>query len=161
MLEVVTVVPLRELPEFARNVRAALKVVPALPRATIVALKGDLGAGKTTFVQTLARDMGVEEPVLSPTYVLMRSYQLPGDRLPNGATRRFTKIVHIDAYRLEKPEQWAQLQPETFLNDTHTIVCVEWPERVGGMLPKPDIAITLSSEGMQEGQRSVEVEKLV
>lgn len=147
MLVNVTLVPLTELPEFARNVRAALKAAPPLPHATVVALKGDLGAGKTTFVQTLARDMGIEEPVLSPTYVLMRSYSLEGERLPNGATRRYKRLIHIDAYRLEDPEQWRQLRPEEFLNDPSALVLVEWPEKVMGVMPTPDMTITFTQNG--------------
>jgi tRNA threonylcarbamoyladenosine biosynthesis protein TsaE len=149
-----TIVPLNELPEYVRNVRAAIKASPALPRATVVALRGDLGAGKTTFVQTLARDMGIGEPVLSPTYVLMRSYDIDGNRLPNGAMRRFNRLVHIDAYRFEKPEQWAQLRPQEFLNDPHTLVLVEWPEKVEGFMPKPDMTIDIK-QGIDGTERYI------
>ncbi|HEY6018945.1 MAG TPA: tRNA (adenosine(37)-N6)-threonylcarbamoyltransferase complex ATPase subunit type 1 TsaE, partial [Candidatus Paceibacterota bacterium] len=138
-----TIVPLNELPEYVRNVRATIKASPALSRATVIALRGDLGVGKTTLVQTLARDMGIDEPVLSPTYVLMRSYVIHDKRLPNGAPRRFNRLVHIDAYRFEKPEQWAQLRPEEFLSDPCTLVLVEWPEKVEGFMPKPDLTIDI------------------
>ena len=147
MLSPMTKVLLTELPEYVRNVRAALKVTPALPRATVVALCGDLGAGKTTFVQTLARDMGIEEPVLSPTYVLMRSYAIGGTRLENGAPRRFNRLVHIDAYRFERPEQWEQLKPQEFLGDPGTLVLVEWPERVEGFMPRPDLTVDIKPGG--------------
>lgn len=149
-----TIVPLAHLPEYVRNVRAALKMSPALPRATIVALRGDLGAGKTTFVQTLAREMGVTMPVLSPTYVLMRTYTLDGKRLPSGEARRFTRLVHIDAYRLERPEQWEQLRPQEFLSDPATLVLVEWPEKVAGALPSPDMTLTFSANG-NEAERDI------
>lgn len=142
-----TIVPLGELPEYVRNVRASIKVSPRLPHATVIALRGDLGAGKTTLVQTLARDMGIEEPVLSPTYVLMRSYDIDEHRLPNGAPRRFNRLIHIDAYRFEKPEQWAQLRPQEFLSDPHALVLVEWPERVEGFMPKPDLVIDIKPGG--------------
>ena len=97
MLMRMTTVPLTDLPEFVRNVRAMLKLGPATGRATVAALQGGLGSGKTTFVQALARDMGIFESVASPTYVLMKKYQLPGERLPSGALRRFKTLVHIDA----------------------------------------------------------------
>jgi len=143
-----TIVPLAELPEYVRNVRTVLKMSPRLPRATVIALRGDLGAGKTTFVQTLARDMGVDEPVLSPTYVLMRSYAIDVARLHNGMPRRFNRLVHIDAYRFEKPEQWSQLRPQEFLNDPAALVLVEWPERVEGFMPKPDLTIDIKQNGV-------------
>lgn len=154
MLSSMTIVSLTELPEYVRNVRAALKVTPALPHATVVALRGDLGAGKTTLVQALARDMGIEEPVLSPTYVLMRSYTIDLARLPNGALRRFSRLIHIDAYRFEKPEQWAQLKPQEFLGDPATLVLVEWPERVEGFMPQPDLTIDIKP-GSNDTEREI------
>jgi tRNA threonylcarbamoyladenosine biosynthesis protein TsaE len=124
--------------------------------ATLVALQGDLGSGKTTFVQALAKALGVEETLQSPTYVMMKSYDLQ-----KKAPLPFTRLVHIDAYRLEKPEQFAALKPDDFLQDPNTLVCIEWPERAEGELPKPDLILNFSSEGMKEGERSVEVQKLV
>lgn len=121
--------------------------------AVLLALSGELGAGKTTFVQAFAKELGVEYIVQSPTYVLMKSYPIEHNS--------FTTLVHIDAYRLEKPEQFLALKPKTFLSDPKNIVCIEWPERIQGMLPKPDIVIHFSSEGMQEGERGMEVKKLV
>ncbi len=141
---------LKELNIFAKKVleRVALLPQKAEP-ATVVALRGDLGAGKTTFVQALARELGVAEIVQSPTYVLMKSYPI--------SYAHFTKLVHIDAYRLERSEEFAALKPEQFLNDPQTLVCIEWPERVEGALPAPDITIDFSSEGAGEGERFVEI----
>jgi len=152
-------IPLNELPEFVRNVRAVLKLLPRGGGATVVALEGGLGAGKTTFVQKLARELGVEGVIQSPTYVLMKSYVLPDNRTHFGSKRRFTKLVHIDAYRLERPEEFAALWPGQFLNDPGALVCIEWPERVKGALPPPDLVIKFSSENAAEGERFIEMEK--
>lgn len=140
-----TYVPLGELPEFARNVRAVLKMLPQTGRAVVVNLVGDLGAGKTTFVQAMAKDYGIEGKIMSPTYTLMRSYAIPDGRLPSGARRRFKKLVHIDAYRLEKPEEWRQLRPEEFLGEEGTVVFIEWPEKVAGFAPKPDLTLDFTA----------------
>jgi tRNA threonylcarbamoyladenosine biosynthesis protein TsaE len=134
------------------------------PHATLVALRGDLGSGKTTFVQALAKALGVTETLQSPTYVLMKSYDIPqGVALTSGLSKAtpFNKLVHIDAYRLENPKQFSALMPEQFLSDPKNIVCIEWPERIEGELPKPDLVLNFSSEGMQESERGVEVQKLV
>ncbi|HEY5383233.1 MAG TPA: tRNA (adenosine(37)-N6)-threonylcarbamoyltransferase complex ATPase subunit type 1 TsaE [Candidatus Paceibacterota bacterium] len=154
-----THVPLKELPEFVRNAMAVLALNRDNTKAVVVTLKGELGSGKTTFVQTLARELGVTDSVQSPTYVLMKIYRLPEGLNRIGQPRRFKKLVHIDAYRLEKPEQFAALKPEEFLHDPEVLVCIEWPERVEAVLPKPDLGINFSSEKMEEGERSIEIKK--
>lgn len=152
-----TYVPLSELPEFTRNVRAVLKLLPPLHRAAVVYLNGDLGAGKTTFVQTIAKDYGIDGAVTSPTYTIMRSYDIPTDRLPSGALRRYKKLVHIDAYRLESPEQWKQLKPEEFLNQEGTVVFIEWPEKIAGVGPKPDLMLDFTADDTGSGARSIQM----
>jgi len=152
-----TFVPLTELPEYVRNVRAMLKLLPHTHAATTVWLIGDLGAGKTTFVQKLAKEMEVEEDVQSPTYVLMKSYSLPGNRTQSGAKRRFKRLVHIDAYRLNDPAEFAALKPAEFLNNPQTLVLIEWPERVAKALPAPDLALTFTSDNANEKERYIEI----
>lgn len=141
------VTALSTLPSYARAVLSQLPVEGE--QAYVVALVGELGAGKTTFVQALARELGVASSVQSPTYVLMRSYPIEWGR--------FKKLIHIDAYRLENPEQFAALKPEQFLNDPEALVCIEWPERLEGVLPKPDLTVRLSSDGAAPGERYIEV----
>jgi tRNA threonylcarbamoyladenosine biosynthesis protein TsaE len=152
-----THVPLTELPQYVRNVRSMLKLLPSKNSATVVWLKGDLGAGKTTFVQGLAKEMEIEGDIQSPTYVLMKSYSVPNNRTQFGSIRRFHTLVHIDAYRLKDAAEFAALKPETFLSDPQTLVLIEWPERVEGALPKPDMTISFTSENAQEKERYIEV----
>jgi tRNA threonylcarbamoyladenosine biosynthesis protein TsaE len=116
-------------------------------RASLVTLEGELGAGKTTFVQALARVLGIEETVVSPTYVLMKSYKLAG--------QPWERLVHIDAYRLNDAGEFAALEPASFLLDPAALVVVEWPSRIEGALPKPNMALALSSEGAGEGERYI------
>lgn len=153
-----TYVPRNELPEFARNVRAVLKMLPRHERATVVYLVGDLGAGKTTFVQTIAKDFGVEGTLQSPTYTLMKSYDIPQDRLHSGQLRRFKKLIHIDAYRLERPEEFAALKPEQFLGEEGSVVFIEWPEKVAGAAPEPDLILNFSADEAGEEARSIQIQ---
>src|SRR3989304_9211752 len=78
-------------------------------RAKVVGLYGDLGAGKTALTQALARELGIKEKVVSPTFVIMKSYQLSGSS--------FQKLIHIDAYRLEKGEELAKLGWAEIISD--------------------------------------------
>lgn len=117
--------------------------------ATVIALSGELGAGKTTFVQALGKALGITEIMQSPTYVLMKSYPI--------SFKQFTKLVHIDAYRLNHAQEFAALKPESFFNDFRSLVCIEWPEKVGEALPKSDLLLNFSSEGAGEGERYIEI----
>ena len=80
------------------------------------------------------------------------------------AYKNFTTLVHIDAYRLNNAQEFAALKPEQFLNDPHALVCIEWPERVEGALPKPDVVVHFSSDppageagAAGEGERYIKV----
>lgn len=108
---------LPELQAFARRTGAALRA-PA-----VIALAGELGAGKTTFAQALCEGLGVAEPVTSPTYALVHEY----------ATARGT-VHHLDLYRLRDPSQLAQLGWDELIA-AGGIVLVEWPDRAGDRLP--------------------------
>lgn len=95
----------------------------ALPPDTTLALHGDLGVGKTTFVQGLARGLGVGEPVTSPTFNIFTLYR--------GTSRT---LVHMDAYRLENDRQLDALMLEDFLVSPWCLA-VEWPEKIAGWIP--------------------------
>lgn len=116
-------------PEATRALAARLAA--ALPPEAILALSGDLGVGKTTFVQGLAAAFGVREAVTSPTFTLYNIHR---------GTRT---LVHLDAYRLERPEQVEELLLEDFLTPPYCLV-VEWPERIAGWLPRGTITLRLS-----------------
>ncbi len=99
----------------------------------VIALRGDLGAGKTTLARAIARGAGVRGPVPSPTYNLLFRYP----------TTRGFDLVHVDLYRLEREEDvwqlgWAEIPADDEL------VLVEWPSRAGSRLPEPRWEITIS-----------------
>jgi tRNA threonylcarbamoyladenosine biosynthesis protein TsaE len=108
-------------PEETRALAASLAA--RLPPGAVVALYGDLGAGKTCFVQGLAAAFGITAPVNSPTYNLVHEY--PGDR----------RLVHFDLYRVNHPEEILQLGWEEFLEEAASTVVVEWAERAGDLIP--------------------------
>lgn len=95
----------------------------ALPPDATLALHGDLGVGKTTFVQGLARGLGVTDPVTSPTFNIFTLHRGPGRIL-----------VHMDAYRLENERQLDALMLEDFLTSPWCLA-VEWPEKIAGWIP--------------------------
>lgn len=146
-------IPLATLPQFAHEILKPLAVARDKSRAGIVFLRGDLGAGKTTFVQALARELGVTEAVQSPTYVLMKKYQVSSIKYQE----TFKTLVHIDLYRLEKPEELAALKLDEVFAESRALVAIEWPERAEPLLPKPDIVLKFSSDGMEEGERNIEI----
>jgi tRNA threonylcarbamoyladenosine biosynthesis protein TsaE len=96
--------------------------------ATLVLLKGDLGAGKTTFVQGILRALGVTGHVTSPTFVLMKKYPLPADVA-------WHTLVHVDAYRLEGEKEINALRFEEIVRDPNNLIFFEWPERIWATFP--------------------------
>lgn len=105
-----------------RDLAAAF--VTELPADATLALHGDLGVGKTTFVQGLARGLGVKDVVTSPTFAIY-------------AIHRGTRtLVHLDAYRLETPHEIDDLLLEDFLVSPYCLA-IEWPERIAAWIP-PD-----------------------
>jgi tRNA threonylcarbamoyl adenosine modification protein YjeE len=94
-------------------------------QAFIAGLSGHLGAGKTAFTKAVARELGIVEEVTSPTFVIMKIYDIPAGGWP------WSRLVHIDAYRLERPEELEALRFEELAADRHSLALVEWPENVG------------------------------
>ena len=106
---------------------------------TLVCFFGDLGAGKTTLIQGLLAECGAERPYVSPTFVLMKQYDLARPT-PTGIER----IYHADAYRIESAEDFAKLGFAEWCTDPEGLVLLEWPERVSNLLPTERINITLT-----------------
>lgn len=108
--------------------------------ATLVTLSGELGAGKTAFAQAVARALGVEEVVTSPTFVLEKIYLLP--QLKNEVSK-FMRLIHIDAYRLEKSADLAPLGFDELMQDSGNLIFLEWPERVSDVLSVSTVCISI------------------
>lgn len=111
---------LAALRAFARKFAASLK------GGEVVGLVGDLGAGKTTFVQLLARELGVKQAVKSPTFILMQAFPASAASVKRGVAR----VCHVDAYRLKDWRELATIGFEEYAGDPRTVTLVEWADRV-------------------------------
>ncbi|MGD0328696.1 MAG: tRNA (adenosine(37)-N6)-threonylcarbamoyltransferase complex ATPase subunit type 1 TsaE [Minisyncoccia bacterium] len=119
----------------AEAARFVGELTPREGSATLVVLSGELGAGKTAFVKAVARALGVEEMVNSPTFVLEKIYSLASALDENA--KAFSRLVHIDAYRLEAGSDLAPLGFDELMRDANNLILLEWPEKVQSALPVP------------------------
>ena len=114
--------------------------------STIVALQGNLGAGKTVFVKGVAQALGVSDEVTSPTFVIEKLY-----RLPEGSA--WKHLVHIDAYRLEGEDELKTIGWHDLATDPGNLIMLEWPEQVG--LGVPERAAWVELEHTDEHTRTI------
>lgn len=131
----------KETAQFAKRLLGRLlKMRPNKP--AIIALSGELGAGKTTLIQGLARALGIKEKIQSPTFVLMKTYRLPrAGKLP------WKFMVHMDVYRIERKKEMSALKPEKFFRNPDNLVVVEWAEKIKNMLPAGTLWVELKHKG--------------
>lgn len=101
---------------------AAAEIVKQLGDDHVLLLQGNLGSGKTTFAKGIAEALGVQDVVTSPTFVLMKVYDVE--------SRQWQRLVHVDLYRLENvtQDQLRELGLQEYLDDKDTLVLIEWPE---------------------------------
>lgn len=109
--------------------------------ATVLALQGDLGAGKTTLTKALAQKLGVTETVVSPTFVIAKFYP--------ATEQDFETVVHMDAYRIESLDELAPLGWKALLQRPNTLIVIEWPEKIARGLPAERLHFAISHEGNQ------------
>jgi len=112
---------------------------------SVVFLEGELGAGKTTLVQAIARGLGVPGLATSPTYSLVHRYD--GSRGP---------VFHLDCYRLRDPDEARDLDWEGLLSEGDAVL-IEWPERAGSWLPTPTLRCRLGHVESRPDVRSLEM----
>jgi tRNA threonylcarbamoyladenosine biosynthesis protein TsaE len=118
----------------------ALAKQPAIGNA-MIELIGDLGAGKTTFVRHLLSALGVQGRIKSPTYAVVETYSLalPSD---TDAMPEPINISHFDFYRFNDPREWEEAGFRDIFA-SQGLKLVEWPEKAGGYLPKPDLQMAI------------------
>jgi len=119
--------------------------------ATVLALQGELGAGKTTFTKSLARILGITESVTSPTFVIQKIFAITEAFSKN----IFAQLIHIDSYRLDLSAELAHLGWHDLLNQKENLIVVEWPERITDILPAQHILLKFAH--VDETTREVEV----
>jgi len=125
--------------EIARNLAKEIPVSGSAPPLTL-ALCGDLGSGKTTFVQGLARELGIKEPVTSPSFVLVRRYPL----------KKGGNFYHIDCYRLTKTRDLLELGFREIIASPGSIIAIEWADKIQEILPRKYLKIQFSHQAPKE-----------
>ena len=121
----------------------AVMVGKRIREGTIVCMEGDLGAGKTLFVRNLARPLGVEGEVTSPTFSLMNIYE------------GFCPILHFDLYRLETEEQLEDIGFFEYTEEPEGIVVIEWADKFPAAMPEDYVTVKLERTGKQENERRI------
>lgn len=127
----------------AATLALAARLQPHIPKGSLVFLHGDLGVGKTTFVRGYFKAVGHTGPVKSPTFTLVEEYRIPNHPV----------VYHFDLYRLSHPLELEDMGIRDYLT-TESICFMEWPERGYGVLPEPDLEISLS---LSDADRWVEI----
>lgn len=114
--------------------------------ALVVGLEGELGAGKTAFVQGVAAALGIREILRSPTFTLLKAYAVPHTSY---------RLVHLDCYRLEHHDDLRALDIHAVFSDPNNLVLVEWADRIGNALPPDRIIIRMAHAGTEKRSFSV------
>jgi tRNA threonylcarbamoyladenosine biosynthesis protein TsaE len=132
-----------DLPDEPATAELARRLAPLLKQGDTVALRGDLGAGKTTFARALIQALaGADEEVPSPTFTLVQSYDAPIGR-----------IYHFDLYRIASPDELTEIGWDEALADG--LVLVEWPQRAGALLPAARIDVELAFGALSGARRAI------
>ncbi|MBN2640112.1 MAG: tRNA (adenosine(37)-N6)-threonylcarbamoyltransferase complex ATPase subunit type 1 TsaE [Victivallales bacterium] len=124
----------------------AARLSMELGGGTVLALHGDLGAGKTVFARGFARGLGITEPVSSPTYTIIQEYKLPQDKW----------FYHMDLYRIDDYRSALAFGVEEYLEDSNAYILLEWPLRIKELLPTSTRHIYI--EHLSENSRRIIVE---
>ncbi len=123
--------------------------------ALVIGLEGDLGGGKTTFIQGFAKGLGVKEKILSPTFVILKRFKIyPVKSREEGAkqfnrmkTQKFKIFYHLDCYRIQAPKELLDLGFREIVSKPENIVVIEWADRVKKILPKNTIFLKFNFIG--------------
>ena len=134
----------------------------------VLLLQGELGAGKTTFLQGFARELGIQEVVNSPTFIIIKKFKIPNSSFKLQDSR-FLYFYHFDCYRLEGPEEILDLGFKEIILNSQNIVAIEWPERICKIIPENTILIkfkhlnppsTKGSGEARENKREIIIDNL-
>lgn len=140
----------QEMEGFAKSFLKGILLEPSVKnQAFVVGLQGELGAGKTTFTKFIAKELGVRNVVTSPTFVIEKVYKITNNS-------RFSRFIHIDAYRLEGGRDLSAIGWEHIENDSQNLIFIEWPEMVSDILPNRDEMRIIKFKVAGENEREIE-----
>ncbi|OGH24409.1 MAG: tRNA (adenosine(37)-N6)-threonylcarbamoyltransferase complex ATPase subunit type 1 TsaE [Candidatus Levybacteria bacterium RIFCSPLOWO2_01_FULL_39_24] len=131
-----------ETQKLGENFARSLLASPQGETSNVITLYGELGSGKTTFVQGLAAGLGIKNRIISPTFIIVRSYKL---RIKDKGLM-INDFYHIDLYRVESERDLEGLGIEEIVNNKNNIVVIEWAEKLKKYLPQKRIDIKFSYE---------------
>jgi tRNA threonylcarbamoyladenosine biosynthesis protein TsaE len=148
--------------EMESEARLFIEALPAeMGHATLVTLAGELGAGKTTFTQFVAKALGIDDVVNSPTFVIEKIYSIEPSGLNESEVgegnprNRFSRLVHIDAYRLQSAGDLNSLGFGEIMSHPGTLIFIEWPEHVLGIAEEASVKILLEYLPDGSGARQI------
>lgn len=134
------------------TIKLAKKIALRLKGGDVLALNGNLGAGKTVFTQGIAQGLKIRENVNSPTFSLMKIY-------PLSSNKTLKNFCHIDVYRLNSEEELIAIGALDFLKQKETITIIEWAEKIKNILPEDHISVKIKN-GPQETERIIKIKGL-
>ena len=121
--------------------------------ATVVALSGDLGAGKTTFVQGFAKALEIKHRIVSPTFLIFRNYKL---NVKSKKRHSFANFYHVDLYRIHDEKELDVLNFKSILHSPFNIAVIEWADKIKKLLPKNTIWVEFG-HGQKENERNIQI----
>jgi len=148
MLEKYTTTGYKQTQKLGNDVAKKIIKLPSRNEAVVLGLYGNLGGGKTTFLQGFAKGLGIKENVLSPTFVILKHFKI------TKKTINYADFYHIDCYRLKDSKDILELDFKKIIADPKNIVAVEWPEKIKEVLPKNMIKINF--EFVDENRREID-----
>jgi tRNA threonylcarbamoyladenosine biosynthesis protein TsaE len=128
----------------AKEIRQLANKTGVKKKAVVLELQGNLGSGKTTFLQGFAKGLGVGDKITSPTFVIYKKFKIKNKKLKNKTINqksKFTSFYHFDCYRIQKQKEILDLGFKEIISNSENIVAVEWPEKIKNFLPKSAIII--------------------
>jgi len=125
----------RETKEFAEKLAHKILGRKHSKHAYVLALAGELGAGKTTFVQGFFKGLGIKVRATSPTFIIFRRHSIPSYASHGSKVISYKSVFHMDAYRLSGDKDLAPLGFEEIINDPKNILLVEWAGNIRNALP--------------------------
>lgn len=134
----------------------AKKFAQKLKGGELIFLRGELGSGKTTFTQGLAKGLRIKEKIKSPSFVIIHEYKIANQSQIPIANNRESKLIHVDLYRLDKQAEIETLGLADYF-DAKNIIIVEWPEKLKNWPRKPDYIINFQHKG--ENERQIKIKK--
>jgi tRNA threonylcarbamoyladenosine biosynthesis protein TsaE len=156
---------IEQLSEVAEEIISVGRRRRPTDHATIITFSGDLGAGKTTLIKELAKQLGITESLHSPTFVIYKRYELPlsfiGVRGSGGEVGAapspwgragvgiWKNLIHADMYRLESSAEIQKLGWQELIDNPENIICIEWPEKIADAIPNWAIRITINHDSDQ------------